>query len=158
MPSISYAFLRKNYPTHDKVSGAALYASIGHPDKGKNLSWQNTCAIRVSLALLGAGELVGPGYLTARAGPYKGKRIESRQKALADFLSKRLGAPEVYKNGYEAWSKIRPRRGIVSFYRLNGTWDTQGHIDLVEPVTMGDLQCASACYWSSAEVWFWPLK
>jgi hypothetical protein len=91
-------------------------------------------------------------------GAYKGKRIETRQKKLAEFLRRRLGPPEVYKNGYAAWRAIRPRHGIISFYRLNGNWDNQGHIDLVEPATMNDLQCASACYWSSAEVWFWPLN
>jgi hypothetical protein len=158
MPSVSYALLREHYPTRAQVDGAALYASIGYPDKGKDPSWQNTCAIRVSLALLGAHTPVSPGFLTAQAGPYKGKRIESRQKKLAEFLRRRLGPPEVYKNGYAAWRAIRPRHGIISFYRLNGNWDNQGHIDLVEPATMNDLQCASACYWSSAEVWFWPLN
>ncbi|GAB3465575.1 hypothetical protein GCM10027321_30820 [Massilia terrae] len=41
---------------------------------------------------------------------------------------------------------------------IYGPGSTQGHIDLVEPATMSDLQCASTCYWSSAEVWFWPLR
>jgi hypothetical protein len=157
MAKITYAALRRHYPTHEQFDGAALYASIGHPDKGRNPSWQNTCAIRVSLALLGAGVAITPGFLTALSGPYKGRRIESRQKILSNFLRARLGQPEVYQNGYRAWSQIRPRHGIVSFYRLNGAWDTQGHIDLIEPATMNDLQCASACYWSSSEIWFWPL-
>jgi hypothetical protein len=155
---LSYALLRKNYPTHAQFDGAALYASIGHPAKGKDLSWQNTCAIRVSLALLGAHIPVGPGYMTVQAGPHKGKRIESRQKVLSEFLRQRLGQPEVYKDGYQAWSKIRPRRGIVSFMGIYGNGSTQGHIDLIEPAEMDDLQCATSCYWSSAEVWFWPLR
>lgn len=119
---------------------------------------ENTCATRVSIALLAAGIGPAPGNLTVRSGRFAGQRIETNQKALSKFLARRLGHPEVYKNGYEAWSKIRPRRGIVSFMGIYGRGSTQGHIDLVEPSAMSDLQCASACYWSSAEVWFWPLR
>jgi phosphopantetheine adenylyltransferase len=41
-----------------------------------------------------------------------------------------------------------------------GTFDpvTNGHIDLVEPATVGSLKCMGACYFSAQEVWFWPLK
>jgi hypothetical protein len=82
MPSISYALLREHYPTRAQVDGAALYASIGYPDKGKDPSWQNTCAIRVSLALLGAHTPVSPGFLTAQAGHTKASGSKHARKSL----------------------------------------------------------------------------
>jgi hypothetical protein len=153
-----YAVLAAAYPRKPGVNQAFLYNGIGHPEFATDGRMENTCATRVSIALLAAGISPVPGNLTVRHGRFAGKRIETNQQALSKFLVRRLGQPEVYKNGYEAWSKIRPRRGIVSFMGIYGAGSTQGHIDLVEPATMNDLQCASACYWSSAEVWFWPLK
>lgn len=161
-----YAALAAAYPRHPKegiahsgIDQAGLYDSIGHHEFAQDLRMQNTCAMRVSMALLAVGIHPAPGNLTVVAGRFAGLRIETNQRALSNFLKQRLGAPEVYKSGYDAWSKIRPRHGIVSFFHLHGgEWDPQGHIDLVEPTTMSDLQCLSSCYWSSMEVWFWPLK
>jgi hypothetical protein len=119
---------------------------------------QNTCAVRVSIALLGAGIQPAPGHMTVQAGKFKGKRLEQSQKRLSTFLEKRLGKPEVYSSGYQASINIGQRRGIVSFFHLNSATDDQGHIDLVEPAAGDTLQCAGACYWSAREVWFWPLK
>lgn len=161
-----YVVLAAGYPRKPRYDGdpggidaAALYTGIGHPEYAHAFEMSNTCAVRVSLALLAAGIQPLPGHMTVQAGQFAGRRIEQSQKRLSDFLRQRLGQPEVYKSGYEAWKRIRPRRGIVSFFHLGGgEWDNQGHIDLVEPAEMDDLQCASACYWSSAEVWFWPLR
>lgn len=161
-----YAVLAGAYPRHPKdgiphsgIDQAALYESIGHPEFARDLRMQNTCATRLSMALLATGVHPAPGNLTVQAGRFAGLRIETNQKALSNFLQRRLGPPEAYKNGYEAWSKIKPRHGIVSFFHLHGgDWDPQGHIDLVEPTNISDLQCLGSCYWSATEVWFWPLK
>lgn len=144
---------------HSGIDQAALYESIGHKEFAHDSRMQNTCATRVSIALLATGIHPAPGNLTVQAGRFAGLRIETNQAALSKFLKRRLGAPEVYTNGYDAWTKVKPRHGIVSFFHLNGgDWDLQGHIDLVEPTNMGDLQCLGSCYWSSTEVWFWPLR
>lgn len=161
-----YAVLAAAYPKHPRegiahsgVDQAALYEGIGHPEFAGDLRMQNTCAMRLSMALLAAGVHPAPGNLTVQAGRFAGLRVETNQKSLSNFLRRRLGQPEIYKNGYEAWKKIRPRHGIVSFFHLlGGEWDPQGHIDLVEPKSISDLQCLSSCYWSATEVWFWPLK
>lgn len=166
MGRLLYAALAAGYPRHPKegvphsgIDQAALYESIGHPEFAHDSRMQNTCAARVSMALLAAGIHPAPGNLTVQAGRFARLRIETNQKALSNFLRQRLGKPEVYESGYQAWSKIRPRRGIVSFFHLHGgAWDPQGHIDLVEPAAMEDLQCVGSCYWSSTEVWFWPLR
>lgn len=158
-----YAALAAGYPAKPRIDTAALYTGIGHPEYANDYNMSNTCAVRVSIALLAAGIQPFPGHMTALAGRYKGRRIEQSQKRLSDFLRARLGEPEIYEGGYAAWRAIRGRHGIVSFYRIHGggAWDTQGHIDLVAPERMDDvmydLQCAGSCYWSSGEVWFWPL-
>ncbi|MGJ7914813.1 T6SS effector amidase Tae4 family protein [Massilia sp. LXY-6] len=159
-----YAVLAAHYPKKPRtpsdggMDAAALYRSIGHSEYVENMYMQNTCAVRVSLALLGAGIQPFPGHMTVKAGKFKGKRIEQSQQRLSDFLQKRLGPPEVYPSGYEASRKIGSRRRIVSFFRLNGSWDPQGYIDLVEPATAGGLKCMGTCYFSAQEVWFWPLQ
>jgi len=161
-----YAVLAAAYPRrpiegvpHSGIDQAGLYESIGHKEFARDPRMQNTCATRVSMALLAAGVHPAPGNLTIQTGRFAGLRIETNQKALSKFLQRRLGEPEVYKSGYDAWSKIKPRHGIVSFFHLNGgDWDPQGHIDLVEPSSMGDLQCLGSCYWSSTDIWFWALK
>jgi hypothetical protein len=159
-----YAVLAAGYPSKQGVDQAMLYTGIGHPEFANDRRLENTCATRVSLALLAAGIHPMPGNLDVLAGRFAGLRIETSQKALSAFLRQRLGPPEVYKGGYDAWKKIRPRHGIVSFFHIHGggTWDTQGHIDLVAPEraddVMYDLRCANHCYWSSGEVWFWPLR
>jgi hypothetical protein len=164
MSSPIYAALAASYPRKRKYTGdggmdaAALYNSIGHPEYADNMYMQNTCAVRVSIALLGAGIQPAPGHMTIQAGKFKGKRIEQSQKRLSAFLEKRLGKPEVYPSGYQASVKIGRRRGIVSFFHLNSATDDQGHIDLVEPAAGDTLQCMGACYWSAQKVWFWPLK
>jgi hypothetical protein len=127
-----YAALAAAYPKrpkegipHSGVDQVALYESIGHPEFAHDLHMQNTCATRVSIALLAAGFTRRPATLPCK-------------------LVGLLGCA----------SKLISRRCPTSC----GDWDPQGHIDLVEATNMGDLQCAGSCYWSSTEVWFWPLK
>lgn len=159
MPNIPYAVLKQHFPAKATVKKPELYSSIGHPEKIPDANWDNTCAVRLSIALVGAGVAIAPGFLTILAGRHKGKRIESRQKQLSVFLAQRWGEPEKYKSGAAARKGISGRRGVISFFQLWGPTDRQGHIDLVAPDNWGDdLLCVDDCYWSSVEVWFWPLK
>jgi hypothetical protein len=153
----SYSILAMQFPTKEAVGKRRLYELIGHPEKAPDARWDNTCAVRLSLALVRSGMNVAPGYLTIQTGPYKGKRIESRQKELSDFLRRTWGMPEVY-TGDTARQGIGQRSGVISFFSLYGGSDRQGHIDLVGPNRYAEAACADDCYWSSAKVWFWPLK
>jgi hypothetical protein len=158
VPNIPYAELRQHFPLKAIVKKPALYESIGHPEKIPDANWDNTCAVRLSIALVGVGVPIAPGYLTIETGPHKGKRIESRQKTLSEFLRKRWGEPEKYAGGPAARKGIGRRQGVISFFQLYGPSDRQGHIDLVGPDSWDEPMCADDCYWSSVEVWFWPLK
>jgi hypothetical protein len=152
-----YAVLRSKYPDRRSVSADELYLWIGHPDLAKTVGWENTCGLRMSLGLVRSGVHV-PGRLLVRSGECKGKLLEPGQANLSKMLLGAWGAPEKYAGGPAAWKGIGSRRGVISFYHLWGATDRQGHIDLIAPDTINQLACEEDCYWSSTDVWFWPLK
>jgi hypothetical protein len=153
-----------HFPDTQSVPPEELYQWIGYPENIENPNFFNTCAIRLSLALLGAG-FPNPGAWPVKAGKYKGRAIETKQRKLANWLVRQLGQPEKFKSGQEAEAKIAARRGIVSFFNIYGDSNAQGHITIVAKDSWGlYIRCgqeidgtATGCYWSSKEVWFWPL-
>ena len=154
---VPYEAVRRYFPDNVSISREELYQWIGYPENINDPNFYNTCAIRVSLALLGAG-FPSPGTYRVKAGKYKGKMIETRQRLLNNFLVRHLGKPEEYKGGQEAQAKIGARRGLISFFQLNGPTDNQGHIDLVAVDSWGYFRCQDGCYWGAVKVWFWPLN
>lgn len=161
---VPFAQVRMYFPDTDSVSPEELYHSIGYPENIGNPNFLNTCAIRLSLALLGAG-FPNPGVWPIKAGKYKGRMIETKQRKLSAFLVRQLGQPEKFKSGQYAEGKIGARRGIVSFFSIYGDENPQGHIAIVAKDRWGKYtRCgnetdgtATGCYWSASEVWFWPL-
>jgi hypothetical protein len=149
--------LKKHYPRREDVTRPDLFKSIGWQDLINDANYANTCAIRMSLALLRCGVNV-PGRMRINDGPFKGKLIEPGQAKLSAILSRTafLGAPERYDRSHAARS-IGGRSGIVSFFRLTRDY-TGGHIDIVSPSTGGIQTCGSDCYWTSREIWFWPIS
>lgn len=161
---VPYAVLRMHFPDSDSVGRDELYQWIGRPENTNDPNFENTCAIRMSLALLGAG-FPNPGAYPVKAGKYKGRAIETRQRYLSTWLVRHLGEPEKYASGTDAEAKVGSRHGIVSFFSIYGDQRTQGHISIIAKDRWGYyLRCgneidgtATGCYWSSREVWFWPL-
>ena len=162
---VPYASLRMHFPDTDNVSREELYQWIGYPESAADPNFYNTCAIRMSLALLGAG-YPNPGKWPIKAGKYKGRSIETQQRRLSTWLTRTVGQPEKFKSGQEAERAIGDRRGIVSFFSIYGGTELQGHIAIVARDRWGQyLRCgneldgtATGCYWSSREVWFWPMR
>ncbi|MGH8854055.1 MAG: T6SS effector amidase Tae4 family protein [Telluria sp.] len=161
----SFASLRMHFPDTDNVSRDELYQWIGYPENANNANFYNTCAIRMSLALLGAG-FPSPGTWPIKAGKFRGRSIEIRQRKLSAWLVRHLGEPAKFKSGQEAERAIGDRRGIVSFFSIYGDSNPQGHIAIVSRDRWGRyIRCgnefdgtATGCYWSAREVWFWPLS
>jgi hypothetical protein len=160
----SFAALKRHFPDRYNVPSEELYQWIGYPENIGNPYFENTCAIRMSLALLGAG-LPNPGTWRLKAGKYKNRMIETKQRKLSNWLVRQLGHPEKFKSGQEAQLKIGTRNGIISFFNLHGPTDNQGHIDIVMIDRWGKyLRCNNdnsdqgACYWDAVEIWFWPLR
>jgi hypothetical protein len=85
----------------DSVSLEELWQWLGYPENIQNFNFSNTCAVRMSLALLGAG-FPSPGTYPVKAGKYKGKSIETRQRKLSNWLVAHLGQPEKYRSGSQA--------------------------------------------------------
>lgn len=99
----SFSTLQNNYYSSDKVrnnylSGADLFAEMGLDHDAlmmQNPAYQNTCAARMSLALLKSG-VKFTGRLTIKSGKYTSKKIETGAKLLADQLMRpdMFGRPE----------------------------------------------------------------
>jgi hypothetical protein len=153
-----FAVVSAAFPRKDKVSRQMLYQSIGHPENVEDGRMFNTCAVRMSVALVAAGVVIQPGNITVLAGIYAGRRLESGQARLSKVLLRRWGSPEEYDSGPAAKKAIGSRRGVISFYHLQGADDQQGHIDLASPDNWGEAVCADDCFWKSTEVRFWPLN
>lgn len=156
-PRPAYALLRKNYPSPKEVQPEQLWGSIGHAEKAADPLWQNTCAIRLSLALLGAGMVIQPGFLEVQRGKYAKRMLAITVVALSEFLTSQWGEPERF-SGALAWENIYDRKGVIRFVQLWGPFDPQGHIDLIGPTEKSRVaECAGACFFHSVEVWFWEL-
>lgn len=139
------------------VSGADLYAEMGIDHESlmkENPAYVNTCAARVSLALLKAG-VSFTGRLTIRSGRHANQKMEPGAKLLADQLKKPdvLGKPEIYLPT-NFLKSIKGRKGVVFFWKIAGYGG--GHIDLIDASTATAV-CSSGCYYESKEIWFWPL-
>jgi hypothetical protein len=156
-PRPLYSVLQRNYPDPRNVPIEELFQWIGHADKLNDANWHNTCAIRVSLALLGAGMIIPGGFLHVKAGKFKDRTLEIGQEALAALLTREWGEPEKFP-GALARESIGHRNGVARFIQLWGPFDPQGHIDLVDAITWNQLACQGTCYWDAVEVWFWELR
>lgn len=158
MWKVPYRVLQGNFYSNKDVKPPELFKELGWEDLIGNPSYENTCAIRVSLALIKCGMHI-PGRLRIKKGQHKNKLVEMGQRNLSLLLAdrSRLGPPEKFK-GSAAQGGIGSRSGIVSFWKLMpGVYD-HGHIDIVSAPTSRLRACGSDCYWTSKEVWFWPLK
>lgn len=157
-----YAKLKSNHYSSsfargERVSEVDLYNEMGIDFaklKKSNPAYENTCAARMSLALLKSGVSV-PGRMKIQSGPFAGRFIEPGAKLLADKLMSptALGKPEIY-SGKEASAKIKNRKGLVFFRRIGG--GNVDHIDLIESINAEQV-CHSNCYFQTTEVWFWEL-
>lgn len=151
----SFEVLFKGYPLRHEYPREALFDHLGWPDIKSHPAYKDTCAIRVSVAL-GAADVAIRGSMTIKTGALKGKPVEPRQATLSRVLKKKWGAPEVYRGRDAARHGIGNRRGVISFFRIDG--GPQGHIDLVKPNGHGFHACAMACQFGATEIWFWPLN
>jgi hypothetical protein len=134
-----------DYNNSSYVSAQTLYEGIGYKlDQllKQNPGYANTCAVRMSLALLKSGVTFG-GRLKIKAGDHAGKLIEPGAKLLA------------FSSPATAQTRLAGKQGVVLFWKIDGYGG--GHIDLIESSNSA-LLCNSHCYFSCKEVWFWPLS
>lgn len=154
----AFASLLQHYPPTVTLDRDKLLVFIGWADVLKNPAFRDTCAIRMSIALGGAGVALPGARMRVNAGPRKGLRIEPGQAKLSRILRSRWGEPEVYRAPESFAEKIGERKGVVSFFRIRGGLTEGGHIDLYKPGLQSATNCAMSCYFSAAEAWFWELS
>jgi len=108
-------------------------------------SWANQCAIRMSIALEGAGFSLAT-YTDPTCAHGHARGAES----LANFLWSNLRAAKKVSD----IQRIKPFRGIVFFKNIKGFREGQGsHIDLWDKGKTKTGAYASR----SKEIWFWSL-
>ncbi len=112
-----------------------------------NQGWANQCAIRMSIALTGAGFAL-TGYTEPRCKHGHARGAES----LAQYLVSRLGRPVIKTKDGEA--AVDGKSGIIFFKDLAGFRGGNGdHIDLWR-----NGETKTGAYFSSCkQVWFWEL-
>lgn len=158
----TYATLKKNhYSSNDMnpsyVSAHDAYKEVGYDLnelRKQNPGYVNTCALRMSLALLKSG-VQFTGRLKIKAGDYKGKSFEPGAKLLADQLKRDsiFGMPKLLTRD-NALKFLTNKKGVILFWKIDG-YDG-GHIDLIESGTSVQV-CNSGCYFACKEIWFWEL-
>lgn len=158
----TFSTLKSNYYSSNElqsnyVSGSDLYAEMGidHEELVRqNPAYVNTCAARVSLALL-KSNITFEGRLKIKTGDFAGEKIETGAKLLADQLKKThiFGFPNLI-DPQKAIESLSDKKGVVLFWKISGYGG--GHIDLIEPINSIQV-CNSGCYFNSKEIWFWPL-
>ncbi|GAB57357.1 T6SS effector amidase Tae4 family protein [Rheinheimera nanhaiensis] len=157
MSVIKYQAVADAYEKYNAYETTELYQLLGWGDLIGRPEWANTCAVRMSLALIEAGMTVS-GRVQVKKGDLKGKWIEPGQNRLSDWLIRHLGQPEVFP--FDTSSAAGPqslydKKGIVSFMRIPSY--SGGHIDLLQP-SNDYLTCSRSCYFTAGEVRFWQLN
>jgi hypothetical protein len=163
---LQFNVLAANYPRRDDISHDDLFREIGWDKLISDRQFDNTCATRMSLALIKCGVVIPGARMPIRKGPFKNHLIEPGQNKLSHILerSSMLGPPEKHKNDRgAALAEIGDRRGIVSFFHMIPGLIEGGHIDVIAPQFQRpnqtrDHRCGTDCHWSSSEVWFWPMQ
>ncbi|CAN7437238.1 hypothetical protein [Massilia sp. LjRoot122] len=84
-----YAALRRHYPDKHSIPAEELYTWIGYPELIGVPAWENTCAIRVSLALNGAGIATPCPRLIVKAGKYMRRQLQPSQRDLSAYLAQK---------------------------------------------------------------------
>jgi len=164
---------RKETPKPKKKKGNTPFdVLLEEEDPPGDPIYENQCAIKMSIALQGAGVSLDT-YPKNRSEVRYVRQLQKKIRGalaaeeLAIWLSRAIGNPEpAYKNG-EALKKIKGRTGVVFFKDYwqrtpNGALDGD-HIDLWDGKTTPG---QSSTYYEgyvtafdkAAEVWFWEIK
>ncbi|ENG2553748.1 TPA: hypothetical protein MYP81_005231 [Citrobacter farmeri] len=160
----SFSTLKNNHSSADFINpdfveSKEFYAGIGY-DQGKlGVQFENTCAARMSVALIKSGVKFNGRLLPIKEGKWKGVRLETGAKNLADELSRSsvFGKPAIWRDPAKFQTELGNKRGVVFFWKIDGYNGGSGsHIDLIEPASAGAV-CHSHCYFNCKQIWFWEL-
>ena len=158
--AIPFQTLQLNNPSSNPgsmryVSRETLFKEIGWDEFLDNNNYANTCAIRVSLAMLKSGLSLSNGSHRVLDGKLQGKRIEVNMRKLANRIEQSGQFAKAERYTQDIYAHVRGRSGIIAFFNIPG-YSGGGHIDLLDG-SAPNMRCESDCY-HSQEVWFWPMR
>lgn len=104
---VPFSVVRMHFPDTDNVSREELYRWIGRPENIADANFYNTCAIRMSLALLGAG-YPNPGKYPINAGKYRDARSRPSSGSSALGSSSTSASPKSSRVGR------KPSKGLAT--------------------------------------------
>lgn len=134
----SFSSMWNSYPDDDSD---ALRKAKGLPS-----TFENTCAIRLSYALMGSGITLPPTGFKDKFG----KNIHIRVKEIMNYFTKMWGKPELKLKDEKDASKYK---GVIVFTDCNFS-DAFGHVDVWD-----GKECARGCYWDRCSTYhLWQLK
>jgi hypothetical protein len=122
------------------------YPEVDHPCDG---GWENQCAIRMSICLLGSGfHFVNYRDPICQHGHARGA------ESLANYLWRQVGRPRISTTSGAGRAWALERRGIVLFRNISGFRGGRGdHIDLWDRT-----EAMTGEYFDrAAETWFWNV-
>lgn len=157
--SASFASLNQSYVSYNRLDTAALYRALGWDDVVDKPQWQNTCAVRMHLALMDAGVLI-PGRFPILKGMHEGKTVEVSQNRLVERIesSGEFGKALVFSHVVfmkeDGYKQVAGRTGIVSFQQMPGY--AGGHIDLLD--ARSEWNRLRQCYFNAGEIRFWEVR
>jgi hypothetical protein len=148
------------------VGGSVLQARIDNPD-----TTNNTCALKVSIALNGAGVVIPniPGQTLQGGGAFAGKYFFLNAKALNNWMKLTFGTNPNNPNHHQftqsqgstngegflsALNNLSPNHGIFTMLPISAIeFGASGHCDIFDGTN-----CATHCYFDSAsEINIWIL-
>jgi hypothetical protein len=114
-----------------------------------NQGWDNQCAIRVSIALVGAGF-----PLTAYTDPLCKHGHARGAESLANYLWKQVRPPTISKDPSKGKARTKAKTGIILFRNITGFRGGRGdHIDLWDK----NATMTGEYFDVSTETWFWEV-
>ena len=124
------------------------YPAEIHPcDQG----WDNQCAIRMSICLIGAGFHLS-GY---KQGPLCKHGHARGAQSLGDYIWSQVRRPTIVPGGANARVKVNNKSGVVFFKDIAGFRNGIGdHIDLWD----GKASKTGDYFEDCTEIWFWPAS
>jgi hypothetical protein len=136
-----------------------LFASLGHNRSTLGEQFHNTCATRMSLALLKTG-VNFEGRIKIKKGVFTGRMFDPGAKTLADSLRKSdaLGEGQYFygvNKAEKARAALKNEHGVILFHRVypNVSGIPGGHVDMFDPSQINDDYFDTA-----SEIWFWKLE
>lgn len=161
-----FDLLKKNYPKPTEISREDLYRSIGWDEYIDKAGFENTCALRMSLCLIGSGMVFAKGEFRVLKGDKKGQRVWTSRAHLTAYLETLWGAPTFQvSSAAEAQAQIGDGAGVISFGPLPAY--AGGHIDIIDGYfdvfkviwSLGSQSnayvCGSDCHWDAQDFKFW---